>query len=105
LQKNYPPKPSAYLLCSKDFARGARFYSGMKIAVFAPHAENFFSPHPIPFLDTDAKLNEFLKSNSATYGFLKKSALKYFEKMKDRGFEYQVLKNIGNQYLVLIRKR
>jgi 4-amino-4-deoxy-L-arabinose transferase-like glycosyltransferase len=105
LLSNCSIDPKAYLLCSKDFVRGTRFYTDMKTAVFAPYAKNFFSPHPVIFLDTDAKARQFLHQQSLTYGFLKKSSLEDLKRVASDKFEYQVLKNIGNQYIVKIQPK
>jgi hypothetical protein len=102
--KNYSPDRELYLLTSKDFARGARYYTDMKVAVFAPRAKNFFSPHPIPFLDTDEKILDFLRQHSMVYCFLKKSSLEYLKRTLNKDFEYRVLNLIGNQYLVKIQQ-
>jgi 4-amino-4-deoxy-L-arabinose transferase-like glycosyltransferase len=105
LLKNYLPSPGTFLVCSKGFVRGARFYTDMKVAVFAPNAKNYFSPHPIPFLDTDEKAKEFLYQHPLVYGFLKKSCLENLKRVADKDFEYQVLKNMGDQYVVKIQKK
>jgi 4-amino-4-deoxy-L-arabinose transferase-like glycosyltransferase len=103
--KNCDAPPGAYLICSKGFARGTRFYTDMNVAVFAPDSGNYFSPHPIPFLDTDAKAGEFLRKQPLTYGFLKKSSLDDLKRVAGKEFEYQVVKNIGDQYIVKIQPK
>jgi len=103
LLNNYSQNAKAYLLCSKNFVRGTRFYTDMKVAVFA--GSNFFSPHPIPFLDSDDKIKEFLHQQPLIYSFLKKSHLEDLKRVASDKFEYQVLKNIGDQYIVKIQQK
>lgn len=102
LLTNASPDKGAYLLCSKNFVRGTRFYTDMNVAVFS--SNNFFSPHPIPFLNSDDKIKEFLHRQPLTYGFLKKSSLEDLKRVTSNKFEWQVLKNIGNQYIVKIKE-
>jgi len=103
--KNYSPYPGGYLLCSDSFARGARFYTDMKIAILASSRKNFFSPHPIPFLSTDEKARELLRQHPPVYGFLKKSSLEDLSRVTGKEFKYQILKNIGNEYIVKIQPK
>ncbi|MGD0335915.1 MAG: glycosyltransferase family 39 protein [Candidatus Omnitrophota bacterium] len=104
LLKNYSPDRESYVLASKDFARGTRYYTDMKVAVFAPRAKNFFSPHPIPFLDTDGKILDFLRQHPLVYCFLKKSSLENLKSALNKDFEYRILNLIGNQYIVKIQQ-
>jgi len=105
LLKNYSLDKNAYLLCSKDFARGTRFYTDMKIAVFAPDGGNYFSPHPIPVLDASAKTEEFLRQQPVTYGFLKESSLDDLKGVMGEDLELQVLNKIGNEYIIKIQSK
>jgi len=103
LLNNYTLNKETYLLCSKDFARGTRFYTDMKVAVFG--GGRFFSPHPIPFLNSDEKIKEFLHKQPLTFAFLKKSSLGDLKRIASEEFEYQVLKNIGNQTIIKIQSK
>jgi 4-amino-4-deoxy-L-arabinose transferase-like glycosyltransferase len=102
LLNNYLPGKGSYLLCSKNFVRGTRFYTGMKVAVLG--SSNFFSPHPVPFLSSDEEAGNFLRQQPLVYGFLKKSDLENLKRIAGKEFEYRLLKNIGDQYIVKIEK-
>jgi len=105
LMENYPVGDST-ILCSKYFIRGMRFHTGKDVAFFNPYAKNLFSPHPIPFLGSDEKARDFINRQGVTYCVLKKSALEDIERIsKDHGFKYRVLKVIGSQYIVEVRKK
>ncbi|MCM8797084.1 MAG: glycosyltransferase family 39 protein [Candidatus Omnitrophica bacterium] len=104
LVQNYPADKNGYLISSKAYVRGTRYYTGRKVAVFAPYAKNFFSPHPIPFLDSDEKARDFLRKQPLFYCFLKKSSLGDLKRVADKEFVYQIIKHIGNQYLVKIEQ-
>jgi len=101
LLSNYSLNKETYLLSSKNFVRGVRFYTEMKVAVLGD--DTFFSHHPIPYLDSDDRIIEFLYHQPLTYGFLKKSSLKDLERIATDKLGYQVLKNIGDQYIVKIQ--
>jgi len=102
LLKNYTVENK--ILCSKFFARGVRFYTGREVAVFDMGGHNFFSPHPIPFLNGDQKLRDFLHTQPVTYCVLKKSAVKDVERIVGSMFKCTLLKQIGDEYLVKIEK-
>ena len=55
--------PESIVLCSKASARGIRFYAGNEIAILRNGKGNFFSPHPVPFLDTDEQVRSFSQSS------------------------------------------
>jgi hypothetical protein len=103
LLKNYSLDKHSYLLCSKAFVRGARFYTDMNVAVFG--SDNFFSPHPIPFLNSNEQIREFLHKHPVTYGFLKKSHWLELKRLPGNEFEYQLLRSIGNQYIIKIEPK
>jgi len=76
-----------------------------------PGRRKFFSPHPITFLDNDFVVLDFLRKQKITYCILKKSSVvdivrypievKYFSEE----FKYDILKKIGNEYLVKIEPK
>ena len=45
------------VLTSKANARGIRYYTGQDVAVVDFSDKPFFSPHPIPILDTAEKID------------------------------------------------
>jgi 4-amino-4-deoxy-L-arabinose transferase-like glycosyltransferase len=100
LMKNYPVGDT--ILCSKFYVRGVRFYTGKDVAVFNMGAGNFFSPHPIPFLNQDQKVKDFLKIHPSIYCVLKKSAVKDIERIIAGEYKVTFLKQIGDEYLLKV---
>jgi len=100
LLNNY--KVNNIILSSKFFVRGVRFYTDKEVAVIDIPGTQFFSPHPVPFLNTDDKVAEFLRRQRITYGILKKGNFQDMKRICERGFKCQLLKVIGNEYIVRI---
>jgi len=102
LLKNY--KPEGYILCSKPFARGVRYYTDKPVAVVNIHSyeDNFFSPHPIPYLHSGDELAEFLKRQKVTYCVLKESSVDEIKNIAGKDFNCVPLKTIGKQCIYKI---
>ena len=92
------------ILCSKPFVRGVRYYTDKPIAVMAPNRKNFFSPHPIPFLDSDEKVAGFLRNQSVSYCVFTKSSAQDIERLS-KEFDIEKLKVIGNEYIYKIEPK
>ncbi|MFH1127941.1 MAG: hypothetical protein V1699_00810, partial [Candidatus Omnitrophota bacterium] len=91
------------ILASKFYARGVRFYTGRDVAATAIPGPNFFSPHPIPFLNIDHMVLEFFRKQKVTYCILKKSSLEDIQRITYNGkLNFQVLKLIGKEYIVKV---
>lgn len=90
------------ILCSKFFARGTRYYTGLPVAVIDIPGTPYFSPHPVLFLDSDAKVAEFLRRQQVTYCLLKKNALDDIDRLKNE-FNIEILRQLGNQYIVRMK--
>lgn len=104
LMKNYPVEN--IIISSKFYVRGVRYYTGREVAVLAPYQKNFFSPHPIPYFDSDEKASELIKSQKLTYCVLRKNAVEDLERIaKNFGFKYTLLKIIGNEYLLKVETK
>jgi 4-amino-4-deoxy-L-arabinose transferase-like glycosyltransferase len=90
------------VLTSKDNARGIRFFTGQDVAVVDFSGKPFFSPHPIPILDTTNKIISILESQRLTLGVIRKMA--YQDILKDCSNRYRValLGIIGHDYIVRI---
>ncbi len=99
LMKNYDIDTT--ILCSKKNVRGIRYYTGKNVAVINPYGRNFFSPHPIPFLDSDERIRDFLSKQPVTYAVLTRSLLADM-KRQEQFFEVRVLQHIGDQYIVKV---
>jgi len=91
---------NSIILCSKPFVRGVRYYTDRKVAVISSPGNNFFSPHPIPFLDSDEKVKDFLRNQSVTYCVLRESSVKDIERIAKQGLDFIVLKIIGNEHIL-----
>jgi len=102
LLKNY--KVEGYILCSKPFVRGVRYYTDKPVAVVNIHSseDNFFSPHPIPYLHSGEDLVKFLKKQPVTYCVLKKSSIDEIRSLTGKEFNYKLLKIVGNQYIFVV---
>ena len=93
------------ILCSRLFVRGVRFYTAKEVAVINLGGTNFFSPHPIPFLNSDEKVEDFLNSQRLTYAVLNKSSLAGIERITKNKFKLNFLKKIGDEYIVVIKAK
>ncbi|HTZ11424.1 MAG TPA: glycosyltransferase family 39 protein [Candidatus Margulisiibacteriota bacterium] len=101
LLNNY--KVEGTIICAKPLIRGVRYYTGKPVALYGG---NFFSPHPVPYLDMDYKLIGFLQKQPVTFAILTKSKSEDIAKTLDAQKEFKVtlLKIIGNEYLVRINR-
>jgi 4-amino-4-deoxy-L-arabinose transferase-like glycosyltransferase len=99
------PINQSIILCSKAFVRGVRFYTGSRAAVFDSGSDNFFSPHPIPFINSDKKLRDFLASQPVTYCVLKKSALDDLQRLAGDNYQISMLLLVGNEYVLKVEQR
>jgi len=90
------------VLTSKANARGIRFYTGQDIAVVDYSGKPFFSPHPIPILDTTDKIVSVLDHQRVTYGVIRKSAYLSILKNCASRFHVSLLRIIGFDYIVRI---
>ncbi len=90
------------LLVAKPYARGIYYYTGLDVAVMDLGGQNYFSPHPIPILNTKDKLLAFLNSQPQTFAILKKSGYEFLKKNYARRFHINVLKMAGRNYVLKI---
>lgn len=93
---------STVILSSKPYARGVRFYTEQDIAVMDINGKNYFSPHPIPILDTNEKVINFLKAQKITFAVLKKSHYEHLCGIAKENFKINVLKVSGYNYILKI---
>lgn len=89
------------ILSSKFFVRAVKYYTDKDVAVINPYGKNFFSPHPVIFLDSDQKIAEFLRAQSVTYCILKKSSFIDIKRQSGE-FNIEILKVLGNEYILRI---
>jgi len=100
LVKNY--KIDNTILSSKFFVRGVKYYTDKEVAVIDMPGTPFFSPHPIPFLNSKDKLLDFLRKQKVTYCVLKKNSVADIARSLSGEFKYTQLKVIGNEYILKI---
>ncbi len=102
LLNNY--KVDNTILCAKFFVRGVKYYTDKEVAVMDIPGKQFFSPHPVPFLDSDDKVRAFLSKQSVTYCIIKKSGVEDLDRLCKGKFKFVVLKIIGNEYIVKVEQ-
>ena len=102
LLKNYPVNNT--LLVSKFFARGVRYFTGKKVAIINIRGGDFFSPHPAPYFKTDELAIAFLRTQDMTYGVLRRADILDLVRIIDKEFTLEVLKTLGNENVVIIKK-
>jgi 4-amino-4-deoxy-L-arabinose transferase-like glycosyltransferase len=102
LLKNYTLNNT--ILCAKPFVRGVRYYTDKDVAITNIGGKNLFSPHPIPFLNSDQKVKDFLHQRRITYCVLNKSSVQDVERLMGNEFKSTILKIIGNEYLLRIEQ-
>jgi len=96
------PGVNGTALCSKFFTRGVKYYTGKEVAAVDINGTPFFSPHPIPFLDSEQKMRGFLRSQPVTYCVVRKSAANDIERLFDNEFKSTILKIAGDEYILKI---
>lgn len=101
LMRNYAVHNT--VLCSKPFMRGVRFYTDMPVAAMNIRGDNYFSPHPTPFLNSYEKVLNFLNNQPLTYAVVRKSDYQDLERMTaGAAMRCELLKIIGDEYIVRI---
>jgi hypothetical protein len=100
LMKNFEVRGP--IICSKFYARGVRYYTNKDVVVIDIPGKNFFSPHPIPFLNSDEKVRGFLRNYKVSYGIVKKSNIEDLRRLTDKFYRFEILEVIGNEYVVRI---
>ncbi|MDD5595283.1 MAG: glycosyltransferase family 39 protein [Candidatus Omnitrophica bacterium] len=99
LLKNYPVDNT--ILTSKFFLRGTRFFTDKEVAAFSPYGKNFFSPHPVRFLDTDEKVREFMDIQGVNFLVLNHNSVEDLERIaKMYNFKITLLKIVGDEFIM-----
>jgi 4-amino-4-deoxy-L-arabinose transferase-like glycosyltransferase len=93
------------VLSSKFYVRGVRFYTDRKMAVIDLNGKGFFTSHPIPFLNTDKKIKDFLKSQAVTWCIIRDQDIIIIERiMLGSGYTVTKYQDIGGKYIVKVAK-
>ena len=90
------------VLTSKANARGIRFYTGQDIAVVDYSGKPFFSPHPIPILNTTDKIMKVFGSQRVTFGVIRKTAYQDILKNCSDHYHVALLRIIGFDYVIRV---
>ncbi len=92
------------ILVSKPYARGVRYYTGQNVAVMDINGENYFSPHPIPILNTKEKILEFVENQNPTFAILRKSQFLDLNEYFSKELHIDILKVVGPNYVLKLEK-
>ncbi len=98
-------KSDSVVLASKFYVRGVRFYTDRKMAVIDIGGKGFYTAHPIPFLNDDQKVIEFILSQEETYAILKEGNVEDIKRiLKNMPYTIEEIEYIGGRYLLRIEK-
>ena len=90
------------VLTSKANARGIRFFTGQEIAVVDFGGKQFFSPHPVPILDTADGIDQVIEHQPVTYAVVRKAVYKFLLQNESKRYHVHLLKIIGIDYVLRI---
>jgi 4-amino-4-deoxy-L-arabinose transferase-like glycosyltransferase len=90
------------VLTSKANARGIRYYTGQDVAVVDFSGKPFFSPHPVPILDTTDKVISLLEGQHLTLGVVRKSVYQAILQNSANHYHVALLRNIGYDYIIRV---
>ena len=74
------------------------------MAVIDINGKGFWSDHPIPFLNTDQKVIEFLDQRSVTYAVVKEGNVQDLKRICARRYHIDELDGIGGKFILRITK-
>ncbi len=93
------------VLASKFYVRGIRYYTDRAMAVIDINGKGFFSPHAIPFLNTDQKVLDFLATQSVTYAIVKEGNVEDLRRITTgHPYHLEELQGIGGKYILRISR-
>jgi len=87
------------VLCSKNMVRGVRYYTDKDVAVIGGQ---FFSPHPIPIVNTDQEIRDFLTAQNTTYAIVGPAQFKKLKQVSEKTFEFTELLHVGSTFVVKV---
>ncbi len=97
------PAMDGKIMASKFFIRAVKYYSGRDVVLLNFSNANFFSPHPVPDLNTDEKLFAFLQGQPVSYGIVNDHTWESLEAACRRnGFPAELLAKVGDAFVVRI---
>ncbi len=93
------------ILASKFYVRGVRYYTNRPMAVIDINGKGFWSPHPIPFLNKDSMVVDFLNERPVTWAVLKEGNVEDLHRiLKNRPFRIEEIDGIGGKHILRIEK-
>ena len=92
------------VLCAKVVLRGVRYYTGYPVGVFDPGGENFFSPHPVPFVDSFDKMKQFLDTQPVTICVLRLGLPDELGSILGPGYRVDVLRRFERVCVLRVSK-
>ena len=92
------------VLASKFYVRGIRYYTDRDMAVIDINGKGFWSPHPIPFLNTDQKVIDFLSQRPMTYAIVKEGNVEDLRRICAGRYHIEELDGIGGKFILRITK-
>ena len=92
------------VLCSKYLARDVRYYTDKDIAIISIRGKNFFSPHPVPFLDSEKKVQDFLAKQPVTYCVVNRSSARKLKHLAGKGFSVTAIEAIASMQLLKVQQ-
>jgi len=93
------------VLASKFYVRGVRYYTDRPMAVIDINGKGFWSPHPIPFLNTDQMVIDFFNERPVTWAILKEGNVQDLHRILNREkFRIKELEGIGGKFILQIEK-
>ncbi|MBF0531844.1 MAG: glycosyltransferase family 39 protein [Candidatus Omnitrophica bacterium] len=94
------------VIASKFYVRGVWYYTGLPTAVMDINGEGFWSPHPIPFLNDDKKVLEFLLQQKVTFAVVKESNSQDLKRiLANQPFRSRELYGKAGKYILRIEKQ
>lgn len=94
-------KTAAPILCSKFYVRSVRFYTDKEVAVI-DMGKNFFSPHPIPFLNNSEQAWAYFSKYKELYCVVRRSLMHDMEEITKGRFRFYYINKIGDEYIMKI---
>jgi len=91
------------VLASKFYVRGIRYYTDRNMAVIDINGKGFWSQHPIPFLNTDNMVINFLNQRYISYAIVKEGNVQDLKRITaDKQYKIEELEGIGGKYILRI---
>jgi 4-amino-4-deoxy-L-arabinose transferase-like glycosyltransferase len=93
------------ILSSKFYVRGVRYYTDRPMAVIAPGDKGFWSPHPVPFLNSDDKIANYINQAGSVYALVKEGDVEHLTRMaRNQLWRVTEFGGVGGKYILKIEK-